>query len=81
MPYTIEIHADIDNATYSAYVIGNDAVKEQLAENYKFRSSAKTAQNLGKICVRSGHNVPTGAIYTENFKILSQEARQKWFEI
>ncbi len=69
--YTVEIYADIAQSTYDAYIIKNDDTRMQLAQNYAFRASAPKADDLGKLCVRSGHNIPAGVIYLENFHILS----------
>lgn len=69
--YRVEIHADIQNGRYDAFITDDGGRREQLAKNYAFRSTAAKAENLGKLCVRSGHNMPYGVIYTENFRITS----------
>ncbi len=74
IPYTLEIFANIDNATYDAYVIKDDNIREKLADHYTFRSTAPKANDLGKLCVRSGHNMAPGVFYVEDFRVLSDEA-------
>lgn len=72
--YTIDISTDIDKCVYDAYVTGNDGIRRQLAKSFSYRSSAKTPVDLGKLCVRSGHNMPAGVLYVEKFRVLRRKA-------
>jgi len=59
--YKVKIVADLDSKLYTVTI--DDKI---LYQNAAFRSDSAPISNIGKICVRGGHQIPAGEFYIEN---------------
>lgn len=68
--YSVKILADLDNATYSAYVSQKGAdYGTVICENAAFRSDAPAISNIAKYWARGGSGYPEGQFITGNMEV------------
>lgn len=69
--YAVRIEADMRQKTYDVYVTPEGGVRQQIADNYAFRTDAPSTNDLGKLCLKD--NLTGGAgFYIENHTLTNE---------